>query len=161
MPLNGRKKTGAATLTPDELLARMEHYCAYRERCPKEVRSKLQELGADAKLARQIFDLLQSERFFDEQRFAAGFAGGKFRYNHWGKLRINLELRRRDISAACIREALDAIEEEEYLAVLDKLLDKKLHQNKGDEQARDKTAASLIRAGFEPDLVFSRLQKRK
>jgi regulatory protein len=146
-------------LTPDEILLKMENFCAYRERCPKEVRSKLQELGADRDIAKQIFKSLQADKFFEEERFAMAFAGGKFRNNQWGKVRIRLELRMRDISSDIQERALEAIDIDIYEAVLIKLLQKKLLQYAGDEKAREKAAASLIRTGYEPDLVFKNLNK--
>jgi SOS response regulatory protein OraA/RecX len=74
--------------------------------------------------------------------------------NHWGRVRIRMELKMRDIDPALIAQALDAIDEGEYLRVLQQLLDKKRRQYEGDPQAREKTAAALIRTGFEPELVF-------
>lgn len=144
-------------LTPDEALAKMEYFCAYRERCPKEVRTKLTQLGVRGQDAAQIFEVLEGDGFFNEARFATAFAGGKFRVNHWGRVRIRLELRMRDIAPSVIQEALDAIGEEEYVAQLKQLLEKRRHQYEGDVHGREKTAASLIRAGFEPELVFQYL----
>ncbi len=156
-----RRKTPSAdkSLSPDELLSRMENFCAYRERCPKEVRTKLVELGAEKTVALQVYEALKTDKYFDEQRFALAYAGGKFRNNNWGKVRIRLELRMRDISADIIQQALDIIEMDAYEAVILKLLQKKMLQFDGDEKMREKSAASLIRSGFEPDLVFRILNK--
>ena len=49
-------------LTPDQLLIRLQQYCAYRERCPKEIRSKLKDLGADTEIARQIMQVLEGDK---------------------------------------------------------------------------------------------------
>ncbi len=141
-------------LNPDEALQKMERFCAYRERCPKEVRSKLAEFGLSQTDAEQIFKVLREDNFFNEERFAIAFAGGKFRYNYWGRVRIRQELRMRDISPALVSQALDSIDQTEYEALLQKLLGKKRQQYADDHNAREKTAASLIRAGFEMDLVF-------
>lgn len=141
-------------LTPDEALQKMERFCAYRERCPKEVRNKLAEFGLSNPDAEQIFKVLQEDKFFNEERFAMAFAGGKFRYNNWGRIRIRQELRMRDISPTLVSQALDSIDQSEYEALIQKLLDKKRQQYANDGNAREKTAASLIRAGFEMDLVF-------
>jgi len=141
-------------LTSDEILAKLEYFCAYRERCPQEVRTKLAELGARGETAVQILEVLHGEGFFNEERFALAFAGGKFRINHWGRVRIRIELRRRDIAPELVQQALDAIGESEYLDLLRILLDKKREQYAGDPKAREKTALALIRAGFELELVF-------
>ncbi|MBV6439569.1 MAG: Regulatory protein RecX [Saprospiraceae bacterium] len=151
------KKRPDKPLTPDEALAKMEHFCAYRERCPREVRAKLSELGMQGREAEQIAEVLQGEGFFNEERFAMAFAGGKFRMNHWGRVRIRLELRMREIAPHLIRQALDSIDEAEYLTLIRQLSEKKYRQYEGDKNAREKTAASLIRAGFEPELVFQYL----
>ena len=141
-------------LTPDEALQKLERFCAYRERCPKEVRSKLAECGLNRSDAEQIYQVLQEDNFFNETRFALAFAGGKFRYNNWGRVRIRQELRMRDISPTVVTEALDSIDQAEYEALIQKLLDKKRTQYADEVNAREKTAASVIRAGFEMDLVF-------
>ncbi|MFN0034688.1 MAG: regulatory protein RecX [Saprospiraceae bacterium] len=141
-------------LTPDEALQKMERFCAYRERCPKEVRSKLAELGLTRADAEQIFEVLREDGFFNEERFAMAFAGGKFRYNYWGRVRIRQELQLRYIAPALVSQALDSIDETEYETVLQKMLGKKREQYAGDENAREKIAASLMRAGFEMELVL-------
>ena len=150
-------KRSGKPLTPDEALAKLEHYCAYRERCPKEVRTKLAELGMRGQEAEQIFEVLHNDGFFNEGRFALAFAGGKFRINHWGRVRIRLELRMRGIAPDVIQQALASIDEEEYLALLKQLLEKKRRQYESDDHMREKTAAALIRSGFEPELVFQYL----
>ena len=117
----------------------------------------MKELGAEPDTAQQIYKVLQTDNFFNEQRFAQAYAGGKFRNNNWGKVRIRLELQMRDIAPGAILEALDTIDMGAYEATLIKLLHKKLEQYAGDGKARAKTAASLIRAGYEPELVFRNL----
>ncbi len=146
--------------TPDEALAKLEYFCAYRERCPKEVRAKLADLGLRGNDAEQIFEVLREDGFFNEERFALAFAGGKFRMNHWGRVRIRLELRMRDISPDIVQQAIDSIEEAEYLKLLEQLMEKKRRQYEGSDNAREKAAASLIRAGFEQELVFRHLWSR-
>lgn len=141
-------------LSPDEALQKLERFCAYRERCPKEVRSKLAECGLSRADAEQIYEVLREDRFFDEERFALAYAGGKFRSNQWGRVRIRQELKMRNIAPEFIARALDSINETEYETLLRKLLDKKRQQYAGEENAREKAAASLIRAGFEMELVF-------
>lgn len=141
-------------ISPDEALARLEHFCAYRERCPKEVRDKIAGFSLSRADAEKIFDVLRDDGFFDEKRFAMAFAGGKFRMNNWGRRRIALELRMRDIDPALIQQAIDAIDETEYVRVLKQLLEKKRRQYEGDDHGREKAAASMIRAGFEQELVF-------
>ncbi len=154
-----KNKQTPQPLTPDEALAKIEHFCAYRERCPQEVHRKMTQLGVRADVAEQIYAVLESDGFVNETRFAQAFAGGKFRINRWGRVRIRLELQQRDISAGQIEAALHTIDELEYRQVLQELLEKKRqqYQDGNDPNARIKTAAALIRAGYEPELVFKYL----
>jgi len=147
-------------LTTDEALAKLEYFCAYRERCPKEVRAKLALLGVPRKDAEQIFEVLQTDGFFNEERFAMAYAGGKFRINHWGRVRIRIELRMRNIAPDLIEKAIDSIDETAYIDLLQQLFDKKRRHYEGEEHARDKTAAALIRAGFEPEMVFAIVKRQ-
>jgi regulatory protein len=146
----------APPLSEDEALAKLEHFCAYRERCPQEVKQKMQELRLDAATSAQLYQLLEAEGFFNEKRFAEVFVRSKFRSNHWGRIRIRLELQMRDIDPDIREVALyEQIDEEEYAAYIKTALAKKLAQYGNDPQARTKAAAALVRAGFEPNLVFS------
>lgn len=147
-------------LTTDEALSKLEYFCAYQERCPKEVRTKLAALGVRGESADQIFEVLQNDGYINEERFAMAYAGGKFRINHWGRVRIRMELRMRDIAADLIEKAIDSIDETAYTDQLQQLLEKKQAHYEGQERARDKTAAALIRAGFEMELVFKFLNQR-
>ncbi|MBK6929846.1 MAG: RecX family transcriptional regulator [Saprospirales bacterium] len=159
MAFNHQSKRPAKALTPDEALARMESYCAYRDRCAREVRQKMKELGIRGDTAEQIYQVLENEGYVNEARFALAFAGGKFRVNRWGRVRIRLELQQRDVAPPLIRQALDSIDEAEYQTVLVELLEKKRQQYQvgTDPNGRSKAAAALIRAGFEPELVFQYL----
>lgn len=149
-----QKKRPTQPLTTDEALIKLESFCAYRERCPKEVRNRLAELGVRGEMADQIFEVLREDGFFNEERFAVAFAGGKFRMNHWGRVRIRIELRMRDIAPDILQHALDSIDEGEYLDVLRQLAVKKRAHYGDDHNAREKTIAALLRSGFEQDLVF-------
>lgn len=141
-------------MSADEILTKLEHFCAYRERCSKEVKQKLAELGASAADGAQIMQVLEGDGFYDDARFAAAYAGGKFRINHWGKNKIRIELRMRDLPATLIENALNAIPEADYLQVLESLVNKKKAQYDGDPQIREKIIGALMRSGFEFDLIF-------
>lgn len=156
MAFFSKQKGNAKALTPDEALVKMENYCAYRERCWQEVDQKIKTLGITAEIAGEIRFVLQEEGYVDDARFARAFAGGKFRVNRWGRVRIRLELQRRGIAPALVESALEEIDEQEYRSVLQERLMKKRtqYQANTDPNGRAKAAAALIRAGFEPELVF-------
>ena len=72
------------------------------------------------------------------------------------KYKIAMHLKQKRVSEYCISKGLEEIDEEEYIQLLDKLLLKKL-ANKTDRISKHKAKDALMRKGFEPALVFSRL----
>ena len=151
-----RRRQPDSPLTPDEALRKLESFCAYRDRTGAEVRTRLTELGVQGETAEQIFKLLHEEGFFDETRFARAYVRGKLNSNHWGRVRIRIELKRKGIDPETIRQVMaEEIDEDEYTALAQRLLAKKRLSYQGDDPlAAQKATASLIRAGFEPELIF-------
>jgi regulatory protein len=76
-----------------ELIQKAERFCAYQERCHKEVAQKLYELGASAQESDEIIAHLIQNNFLNEERFARSFARGKHRIKKYGKVRIINELK--------------------------------------------------------------------
>ncbi len=146
-------------ITPDEALAKLENYCAYRERSPAEVQKKLKDLGMEGEDAAQILTVLENDNFFNEERFAHAFAGGKFRMNEWGKVKIRTELRLRGIQNRFIEAALTEIPDREYWKTLEKLAERKMATLPPGEPFKNsqKLGAYLMRCGFEQELVFQYL----
>ncbi len=148
-------------MTKAQALQKIQRYCAYQDRCHQEVRSKLLDLGVYGDTLEEIMAELVIERFLDEERFARSYARGKFRMKHWGRQRITQELKRRQISAYCIRKGLAEIEEEEYHTVLQQLLERKWAQYEGESDfvRRRKTAQYAMRRGYESALIWSVLNE--
>lgn len=156
MALSRRKTENDEPLTPDQALARIEAFCAYRERSPQEVRQKLDTFGLETADRDQILNLLLDEGWYEENRYARLFASGKLRINHWGKIRIRAELQLAGVRPEAVRAAIAAIDAEEYADILKKLALKKLETMPDGPapQRIAKCAAYLIGKGFEPELVF-------
>ncbi len=113
------------SLSKEEALKKLQHYCAYQDRCHSEVSRKLSTLGIWGDWAEEIKAELIRENFLNEERFARSFARGKFRIKNWGKIRIVRELKKREISDYCIKKGLSEIDEAEYWQTLNTLLKKK------------------------------------
>jgi len=112
-------------LTKEQALQKLKHYCAYQERCHRDVKEKLYNLGVWKKEHDEIITSLIEENYLNEERFAIAFAGGKFRVKQWGRVKIKYELKQKQVSDYCIKKALNQIDDEEYLKVLKNLADKK------------------------------------
>lgn len=147
--------------TVQEATKKIESYCAYQDRCHKEVVSKLKEMGIIPIAIDTIIGQLIENRFLNEERFAKSFARGKFNIKKWGKNRIVRELQFRDISKFNITSALKEIEPEAYLTALDDLANKRLAQitESNIQKRRKKLADYLLYRGWESHLVYEKLQE--
>jgi regulatory protein len=150
-------------LSKEQALQKLKHYCAYQERCHSEVKEKLYNLGVWKNEHDEIIASLIQENYLNEERFAIAYAGGKFRVKQWGRVKIKYELKQKQVSEYCIKKALKQIDEEEYLAVLDKMAKEKYASLKNEQYLvrKKKTMAFLISRGFEAGLVQQVLQADK
>lgn len=150
------------TYSIEEAKARMESYCAYQERCHKEVQQKLRKMRMipDA-IDQVIFHLLQ-HNFLNETRFSQAFARGKFRVKKWGKNRIKNELKMRDISKYNVTLALKEIPDSDYYTTFQELVEKRLRQLENEtnlQKKRKKLADYLLYRGWESHLVWNKISE--
>ena len=146
--------------SPQEALNKAHKFCAYQERNQQEMRDKLYEWGLHKQDVEQIISQLISEGFINEERFAIAYAGGKFRIKHWGKIKIKLALKQKNISEYCISKALKEINNRDYQKTLEKTIvdySKKVSE-KNPLKKNYKIAQHLISKGFEPELVWDVLR---
>lgn len=144
-----------------EATKKLERYCAYRERCHKEVVEKLRGMGMVAVAIDHIVTHLITENYLNEERFARSFARGKFRIKKWGKNRIISELRYRNISEYNVRAAMEELPELEYQGTLDALA-KKYLSTCGETQLqikKRKLANYLLYRGWESSLVNEKIRQ--
>jgi regulatory protein len=63
-------------MTTSEALQKLQHYCAYQERSPFEVKRKLSLIKLPSKYHEEVIATLMEENFLDEYRFAEAFVRG-------------------------------------------------------------------------------------
>lgn len=137
-------------------------YCQYQERCHKEVKNKLYELGAHSEEVEQLLCTLLELGLIDEQRFAESYTRGKFRIKQWGKNKIVTGLKQLQISPYCIQKGLAQIEEQEYLETLEKLAYKKLNLLKKEKNPfllKKQLFQYLYQKGYESELIQEEINK--
>lgn len=139
----------------------LKRYCAYRERCHKEVEEKLKKMNMIPDARDHIIYILLQENYLNEERFARSFARGKFRIKKWGKRRIISELKFRQISKRNIEFALTEIPTEEYYTTFDELAFKRLKQIKEtqSQKIKKKLADYLLYRGWESSLVIEKVNE--
>ncbi|MEM8848016.1 MAG: regulatory protein RecX [Bacteroidota bacterium] len=144
-----------------EAQKKMERYCAYQERCHKEVEKKLKEMRMIPEAIDSIMGHLIQENYLNEERFARSFARGKFNIKKWGKNRIKNELKQRDISRFNVQLALKEIDEQDYSLTLDVLAKKRLAQitETNIAKKRKKLSDYLLYRGWESQLVYEKVME--
>lgn len=148
------KKSSAHPFTLQAALEYAAALCSRSEQCEADLRRKFFERSLPAADAETAVNWLYDHNFLNEKRFACAFARDKARFNHWGRVKIRLHLQARKISSDSIAEALNAIDEAEYVAGLESIarsqarnLDLTLYDD------RLKLGRRLLSRGFESNLV--------
>ncbi|WP_298156327.1 regulatory protein RecX [Flavobacterium sp.] len=143
-----------------EAIQKLEHYCAYQERCHQEVAEKLRTLGIWGDKADAVIVHLLDNNYLNEERFACAFARGKHRIKSWGRNRIVNELKMRGISRFNITTALNEIDPLEYADHFDKLSLRHWESltEKNALKKRKKFCDFLLRKGFESDLIYDKVK---
>ena len=128
-----------------------------------EVSMKLKSWG----LIQEAIDLLIIEliefNFLNEERYARSFARGKFRIKKWGKLKIRMALKKREVYFKCIEFAMLEIDDKTYLNTLKELLQKKndILKETNLYKRKMKLINYLVNRGYEYDLIHDALVELK
>lgn len=144
-----------------EVLQKMQRYCDYRDRCHKEVRSKLISIKVYGDDLEEIISILIDSDHLNEERYARSFARGKFRIKGWGRIRILRELSSMGIGEYLQRKALEEIDEEAYEKTIAQLFEKQyLRQPEGwpEIQRRNDLWKFGMRKGYEKSYIEKELE---
>ena len=151
----------ANTRTYEQMLFKASAYCATAEHCEADVRTKLQTWACAPEHIDKIIDYLKQENFLNEQRYCNAFVRDKFRFNQWGKTKIAMMLRTKNIAEETIAEALEQIDDETYQQTVTTLLQTKLKVLKYRDEYDRK--AKLIRfaqgRGFEYGIIAAAIEQ--
>lgn len=147
------------TYSLDEAQKVLENFCAYQERCHKEVNDKLQKMRMIPEAIDAIVVHLIQQNYLNEERFAKAFSRGKFRIKKWGKNRIVRELKYRNVSDYAIKKGLEEIDLDAYFETLTELTEKRIAQVKEKNlyKKKKKVADYLLYRGWESNLVYEKV----
>ena len=148
-------------MTTNEALTKAMKLCSVKEYAPSEIEQKLKswELNDDA--IATIIETLRSEKFLDEFRMARYFVNDKLRFNKWGKVKIRYMLQQKKLAPAAVYEAIDQVNEEEYLRILLSELLKKKKTIKDIDAYKIKAKLFQFASGrgFEADIIYKIIDK--
>ncbi|HNY54853.1 MAG: regulatory protein RecX [Chitinophagales bacterium] len=151
----------SAPLSEEQIIKKLESFCAYRERCESEVKQKLYQLAVDVKETDFYINYLKENNFLNEDRFIAAFARGKFNIKSWGKRKIIQELQVKRIDSKKILQSIENIDEGQYFVRLQDLLEKKLRTIKEIDvfKKKQKLMQYAMQKGYEMELIIEALKE--
>ncbi|HSH51755.1 MAG TPA: regulatory protein RecX [Bacteroidales bacterium] len=157
---------GPKNTSTKQALEKARYLCAQKEKCIEDIKQKFYQWGINKNDFEPLITSLIEDTFIDEERFAKAFAKEKFRFNKWGKVKIEFALKQKNIPENYIQKGLNEIPLHEYHQVLEKELIKKLKSLKDADEytIKSKLVRFAISKGFENgkvfDMVNSMINKR-
>ncbi len=155
------KEQGKYSMDAARAFNRAATLCARRERCSSDIEKKLVQWGVSPSIIDEVIKKLHNENYINEERYTGFFVRDKLRFNNWGRHKIRYHLKHKKISASVIEDALDMINSDEYISILEHILRVRAKTIK--EKDAYKKKASLVRfassRGFEMDLIFTVLDQ--
>ena len=141
---------------PQKVADRMRALCSRREYCRSDIMKKVMtSLDGDREEAEKIVELLVSERYIDDLRYASAFSRDKASLAGWGEVKIRYMLSSKGISKDVISRALEEIDQNKAGERLEKLMENKLRSLKDDPQVRLKLLRFGLGRGYSYDEVSS------
>ena len=114
------------------------------------MKEKMTMWGIDEDAQQRVVEYLVANRYVDDRRYARSFVNDKLKYNKWGPRKIEQSLWMKHIDESILREALDDVDNEEYISVLRPLLTSKRKTTKAetDYEMNQKLLRFAIGRGF-------------
>lgn len=144
-----------------EIKEKLAYYCAYQDRCHQDVEKKMREFFLIPEAQDEIMLYLLRENFLNEERFAMSFARGRFTQKSWGRIKIKVELKRRQINDRLIAKGLSEIDEEAYYKEAKRLIEKKTDTLKERDSYKktQKIIRFMLQKGYEYYVIKSAMEE--
>jgi regulatory protein len=143
------------SFTFDEIKLKLVNYCVYQDRCHAEVEQKMREFMLIEEAKDEIILYLLKENYLNEERFTRSYIRGKFYIKHWGRNKIKINLKQKQISEKLINKCFDEIDESDYEKTLKKIFEDYYSKQTGlkEYQKKSKTIKYLMGKGFEYEKI--------
>ncbi len=145
--------------TFEEIKQKLVNYCVYQDRCHAEVEQKMREFLLIDEAKEEILLYLLKENYLNEERFTRSYIRGKFYIKHWGRNKIKMNLKQKQISEKLISKCFDEIYEDDYENMIRKIYGDYYSKQNGQEyQKKAKTIKYLMGRGFEYDQINNTME---
>ncbi|PRB05625.1 recombinase RecX [Chryseobacterium sp. MYb7] len=142
--------------TFEEIKQKLVNYCVYQDRCHAEVEQKMREFLLIDEAKEEIILYLLKENYLNEERFTRSYIRGKFYIKHWGRTKIKMNLKQKQISERLINSCFDEIYESDYEKTIRKIFEDYYSKQTGlkEYQKKTKTIKYLMSKGFEYEKII-------
>ena len=142
-----------------KLTDRLRRQCSRREYCMSDILKKaMTALEGDREAATKVLEILVSEKYVDDLRYATAYAREKAMISGWGETKIRYMLSAKRIDRSLVDQALTEIDASKADSRLQKLLENKAKTLKADPQIRLKLLRFALGRGYQYDDVVRVLQ---
>lgn len=143
------------SLTFDEIKQKLVSYCVYQDRCHAEVEQKMREFLLIDEAKEEIILYLMKENYLNEERFTRSYIRGKFYIKHWGRNKIKMNLKQKQISEKLMNMCFDEIYEDDYIKTIARIYEDYSSKQSGlqEYQKKVKTIKYLMSRGFEYEKI--------
>jgi regulatory protein len=142
----------------NEILKRLEYFCAYQERCEYDVLEKVKKFGLqNPEKTEMLIKRLQKDGFLDQKRFVNSYITGKVSIKKWGVNKIRAGLVQKRIEPVIIARGIMEIDAGLYQENLQSLFEKKilaLKDYKTDYQQKSKVIRFLSGKGYSSEEIY-------
>lgn len=149
------------SFTYEEIKQKLVNYCVYQDRCHAEVEQKMREFLLIDEAREEIILYLLKENYLNEERFTRSYIRGKFYIKHWGKNKIKINLKQKQVPEKLIDKCFDEIDEDDYRAAIKKIYDNYYSKHTGlqEYQKKSKTIKYVMGKGYEYDAIISSIEE--
>lgn len=148
-------------LSAQSALSKVMFICSRQEKCSFDIRKKLRDWEISSDDQNQIIQTLIDENFLNEERYTNFYVRDKFKFNRWGRIKIAHHLKQKQIPEYIISDAIEQLDESEYIQNLHDILEIKLKTTKEEDpyQLRAKLFRFVQGRGFESQLSLRVIDK--
>lgn len=144
---------------PSDIMAKMERFCAWQERCENDVRRKLTSFRLSDSQEDAVVKSLKENCFLDEHRYVESFVRSKVKAS-WGRQKIVAALRAKGIPSDLIQSACSEISADDYTDRLRTAIDKWQRLHPDAANAREKLIRHLASKGYGINEILKQLSEK-
>lgn len=149
--------------TEKEAYAKMARICSRKEYASFDIILKLRRMELPNPIVDKIIERLKKEKYLDEKRFVRSYIHDKLYFNKWGKKKITLFLKQKQLPRELIEESFSEFPDNSFGESLLPVLEKKWKSVKGrsDYEKRGKLIRYALGRGFSMDEIMACMKKMK